>query len=106
MPSFQSFQECPHKKLFFNLKDKNYKKAKMKGGLGWMKYIGNDPRSLFNGNHFLVGERSEPLSRVFNDKPRDIIGERSEPLSMVFNDQPRDIYIYIYMANVRPYVRF
>ena len=32
------------------------------------------------------------------------IGERNEPLSMVFNDQPRDIYIY--MADVRPYVRF
>ena len=52
MPSFQSFQECPHQKLFFDLKDKNYKKAKMKGELGWMKKIGNDPRSLFNGNHF------------------------------------------------------
>ena len=38
----------PHLKLFFDLKDKNYKKAKMKGGLGWM---GNDS-SLFNGNHF------------------------------------------------------
>ena len=50
--SFQSFQECPHQKLFFDLKDKNYKKVKMKGGLGWMKNIGNDPRSLFNGNHF------------------------------------------------------
>ena len=25
-----SFQECPHQKLFFDLKDKNYKKAKMK----------------------------------------------------------------------------
>ena len=50
--TFQSFQECPHQKLFFDLKDKNYKKAKMKGGLGWMKNIGNDPRSLFNGNHF------------------------------------------------------
>ena len=24
----------------------------MKGGLGWMKNIGIDPRSLFNGNHF------------------------------------------------------
>ena len=35
------------------VKDKNYKKAKMKGGLCWMKkYRGNDPRSLFNGNHF------------------------------------------------------
>ena len=48
MPSFQSFQESPHQKLFFDLKDKNY----MKGGLGWMKNIGNEPRSLFNGNHF------------------------------------------------------
>ena len=38
--------------MFFDLKDKNYKKAKMKGGLGWIKNIGNDPRSLFNGNHF------------------------------------------------------
>ena len=52
MQSFQSFQEFPHQKLFFDLKDKNYKKAKMKGWLGWMKNIGNDPRSLFNGNHF------------------------------------------------------
>ena len=50
--AFQSFQECPHQKLFFDLKDKNYKKPKMKGGLGWMKNIGNDPRSFFNGNHF------------------------------------------------------
>ena len=25
-----------------------------------------------------------------------VIGERSEPLSRVFNDQPRDIYIYLY----------
>ena len=24
-----------------------------------------------------------------------LVGERSEPLSMVFNDQPRDIYIFI-----------
>ena len=47
-----SFQECPHQKLFFDLNDKKYKKAKMKGGLGWRKNIGNDPRSLFNGNHF------------------------------------------------------
>ena len=30
-----------------------------------------------------------------------IIGERSEPLSRVFNDQPRDIY-----GGVRTYVRF
>ena len=34
---FTSFQECPHEKLFLDLKDKNYKKAKMKGGLCWMK---------------------------------------------------------------------
>ena len=26
------------------------------------------------------------------------IGERSEPLSMVFNDQPRDIYIVYYTS--------
>ena len=32
-----------------------------------------------------------------------IIGERSEPLSRVFNDQPRDIYIYMAMSN-RTYV--
>ena len=30
-----------------------------------------------------------------------LIGERSEPLSRVFNDQPRDIYI----GGVRPYVQ-
>ena len=76
MPSFQSFKEFPHQKLFFDLKDKNYKKAKMKGGLGWMKNIWNDPRSLFNGNHFtsiyIIGERNEPLSRVFNDPTRGI----------------------------------
>ena len=29
---YTSFQEGPHQKLFFDLKDKNYKKAKMKGG--------------------------------------------------------------------------
>ena len=59
MPSFQSFFDLkdhsttvPSFQSFFDLKDKNYKKAKMKGGLGWMKNIGNDPRSLFNGNHF------------------------------------------------------
>ena len=53
MPSFQSFVRISTPEyLFFDLKDKNYKKEKMKGGLGWMKNIGNDPRSLFNGNHF------------------------------------------------------
>ena len=64
MPSFQSVQECPHQKMFLDLKDKNYKKAKIKGGLGWMKNIGIDPRSIFNGNHyFLIVELSSaPLS--------------------------------------------
>ena len=33
------FQEGPHQKLFFDLKDKNYKKTNMIGGLGWMKKI-------------------------------------------------------------------
>ena len=36
---FTSFQEGPHQKLFFDLKDKNYKIAKMKGELGWMGMI-------------------------------------------------------------------
>ena len=31
------FQEGSHQKILFDLKDKNYKKAKMKGGQGWMK---------------------------------------------------------------------
>ena len=63
MPSFQSFQEFPHQKLFFDLKDKNYKKAKMKGRLGWMKSIGNDPHSLFNGNHFSSVNTRSGLAR-------------------------------------------
>ena len=46
------FQECPHQKLVFDLKDKNYNKAKMKGGLGWMKNIGNDPASFLGGTIF------------------------------------------------------
>ena len=51
-----SFQEGPHQKLFFDLKDKNYKKAKMKGGLGWMKkiFIWNDPTRFLMGTIFLV----------------------------------------------------
>ena len=44
-------RRSPHQKLFFDLKDQNYKKAKMKGGLGWMKKYRERPRSLFNGNH-------------------------------------------------------
>ena len=30
-----------------------------------------------------------------------LIGERSKPLSRVFNDQPRDIYMVV---SIRPYV--
>ena len=33
------FHECPHQKLFFDLKDKNYTKAKTKGGLSWRNPI-------------------------------------------------------------------
>ena len=33
-----------------------------------------------------------------------IIGERSEPLSRVFNDQPRDIYIYGRCPTVRTFL--
>ena len=47
-------QEGPHQKLFFDIKDKNYKKAKMKGGLGWMKNIGNDPARFLMRTIFLV----------------------------------------------------
>ena len=54
MPSFQSFQEFTHQNLFFDLKDKNYKKAKMKGELGWMTNIGNDPPCFLMGTIFLV----------------------------------------------------
>ena len=44
------FKKVHTRNFFFDLhvKDKNYKKTKMKGGVGWM---GND-RSLFYGNHF------------------------------------------------------
>ena len=31
---------------------------------------------------------------IMSMESRDIIGERSEPLSKVFDDQSRDIYIY------------
>ena len=33
-------------------------------------------------------------TRLGNFTPSCVIGERNEPLSRVFNDQPRDIYIY------------
>ena len=64
-----------------------------------MKNIWNDPRSLFNGNHF---------SSTTADHA--IIGEGSEPLSRVFNDQPRDIYIWpmsdrTYVSNTHAQVR-
>ena len=57
MPPSASFQYGPHQKLFFHLKlkeIKNYKKAKMKGGLTWKTKYRELTRSLFNGNHFLV----------------------------------------------------
>ena len=59
MPSFQvsSRRSTPEIVL---IKDKNYKKAKMKGGLGWMKNIGNDPARILMGTIFLV----YPQSRV------------------------------------------
>ena len=67
-----------------------------------MKNIGNDPSSLFNGNHFssVIG-----LVSVY------VIGERSELLSRVFNDQPRDIYIWwcpyvrTFLIRMRMYAR-
>ena len=54
MPSFHVISRSPHQILFFGLKDKNYKKAKMKGGLGWMKNIGNGPARFLMGTIFLV----------------------------------------------------
>ena len=54
MPSFLSFQEFLHQKLFDDLKDKTYKKAMMKRGLGWMKNIWNDPARFLMGTIFLV----------------------------------------------------
>ena len=70
-----------------------------------MKNIWNDPRSLFNGNHFssiIIGERSEPLSRVFNDPTRGIIGERAKRARryLVMFMETRDIYILIPWLNV------
>ena len=58
-----------------------------------MKNIGNDPRSLFNGNHFSSILSRTELARLVMGTIVLVIGERSEPLSRVFNDQPRDIYI-------------
>ena len=60
------FKNFSHQKLFFDLKDKSYKKAKMKGGLGWMIIIWNDPRSLFNGNHFSSYSILHILTIVFH----------------------------------------
>ena len=34
------------------------------------------------------------ISKLFRFSRLYLIGERSEPLSTVFNDQPRDIYIF------------
>ena len=46
-----------------------------------------------------------PSLRVIRTKfARTIIGERSEPLSRVFNEQPRDLYIYIWPMSDCTYV--
>ena len=55
---------------------KNNKKAKIKGGLGWMKNIWNDPRSLFNGNHFSSNSVTKIIRKIrattFTEKLRKI----------------------------------
>ena len=43
------------------------------------------------------------VSHCCGDSGYVFIGERSEPLSRVFNDQPRDIYIYIWPMSDRTY---
>ena len=60
-----SFQEGSHQKLFFDLKDKNYKKVKMKGGLGWM----NDPARFLMGTIFLVRIRRNKYTRPLFTPP-------------------------------------
>ena len=44
----------------------------------------------------IIGERSEPLSRVFNDQLRDIwrASEASDTLSGLFNRESRYMYNY------------
>ena len=58
----------------------------MKGGLGWMKNIGNDPRSLFNGNHF------SSLCSYYNPRAKLEFGEITACILYVRSDT---IYIYI-----------
>ena len=72
-----SFQEGPHQKLFFHLKEtKNYKKAKMNGGLSWMTKFRKRARSLFNGNHGSSWqERSERDTQVCSIEIRNKGGE-------------------------------
>ena len=66
-------------------------------------------KAQISGRMVSSGTNDVAISSVHSEKTRlkklmkIIIGERSEPLSRVFNDQPRDIYIY---GDVRPYVRF
>ena len=67
MPSFQSFQEFSHQKLFFDLKDKNYQKAKMKGGLGWM---GMTPSRFLMGTIFLVTMNKLQELTVFHGRQK------------------------------------
>ena len=60
-----------------------------------MKNIGNDPRSLFNGNYFSSYRRAKRA--VFNDQTRDIyiIGERAMRARryLVMFMETRDIFI-------------
>ena len=48
-----------------------------------------------------ISARKAISSQLETLKKRAIIGERSEPLSRVFNDQPSGIY-----GGIRTYVRF
>ena len=54
MPSFHIISRMSTPELFFDLKDKKYKKAKIEVGLGWVKNIGNDPARFLMGTIFLV----------------------------------------------------
>ena len=63
------------------------------------RVLNDKPRDIY-----IIGERANRARRYFVMcmETRDIIiGERSEPLSRVFNDQPSGIY-----GGIRTYVRF
>ena len=87
------FKNFSHQKLFFDLKDKNYKKAKMKGGLGWMTIIWNDSPSLFNGNHF-----SSIYIIIYM---RFSIEQTGECLARFARSPIMYIYVRTYVSNMR-----